>query len=75
MLALVVTLNDNEYLQHLVRPRRRLLSALDLPEHPEHLVNDLAGDEAAEAGVDELHEGHGQQAQAGLDRGQDFGVS
>ena len=63
------------YLQHFVRPWRRLLPPLDLPEDPEYLVHDAAGDEAAQAGVNEFHERHRQQRHAGLNGSQDLGVS
>ena len=59
-----------ELLQDLVSPRR-VLVRLDCSQHRENLVDDFAGDEAAEVEVDILDEGHGEERDAGLDGRED----
>ena len=44
----------------------RMRAVLDQSQDFEDLINDLAGDEAADVDIHELHEGHGQKRYSGL---------
>ena len=61
------------HLQDLVGSGRVLLRP-NAPQHGEYLVDNLAGDEAAEVQLDVLHEGHPQQGDPRLDSRQDVAV-
>ena len=61
-------------LKDLARPAGTL-DVLNLPENGVNLVDDLAGDEAAEVVLHVLHERHPQQRDAGLYGGQDLPMS